>query len=448
MTVAPGFRAVVFALRDLLPGDKRYITEVAHALRFAPEREPALWDTPLLLGRQSDTPPVPGLRTDSEVAAGGSAVLLLAMRLLLADALQWPELRFLGLDLHRDAPDYVLYAADPARWTPDSLAAALQGSGSPVAGTAAVTSAGWQIQRGLQPRPERLPPVPGDRVPVLGLQVPMFGGRLANLRDLRPLAERRRLPLPGAGAAPPVAADPAGTPLPAAALPGHHQGRYALFLHLEESAPHEDADPESDATQVELRLFRHDRAADTMAGATLQLGIGDLQVLHDAEAGQLTPAAVSDWLAELLPSCFLVAPTGEVLLLDWFGLELALCSPPSPALAVRSCRAPSQGSVADSDDQAPADPTLLDPALWSLPVLADLIAAADLTLSSSGRYLRLESTVPVDGELTHLSALLDTHGPVLLSCDLGDEPCSPLASPPDDPFPPTSGADAAPGAIA
>ncbi|HRI53835.1 MAG TPA: hypothetical protein PLW65_27035, partial [Pseudomonadota bacterium] len=107
MTVAPGFRAVVFALRDLPPGDQRYIAEVAHALRWSPEREPALWDTPLLLGRQSDTPPVPGLRTDSEVAASGSAVLLLAMRLLLADALQWPELRFLGLDLHRDAPDYV-----------------------------------------------------------------------------------------------------------------------------------------------------------------------------------------------------------------------------------------------------------------------------------------------------------------------------------------------------
>ena len=111
MTVAPGFRAVVFALRDLPSRDQRYLTEVAHALRWPPEREPALWDTPLLLVRQSDTPPVPDLRSDDEVAASGPSVLLLGMRLVQADALQWPELRFLGLDLQREAPDYVLYAA-------------------------------------------------------------------------------------------------------------------------------------------------------------------------------------------------------------------------------------------------------------------------------------------------------------------------------------------------
>lgn len=450
MTVAPGFRAVVFALRDLLPGDQRYITEVAHALRWSPEREPALWDTPLLLGRQSDTPPVPGLRTDSEVAASGSAVLLLAMRLLLADALQWPELRFLGLDLQRDDPDYVLYAADPERWTPESLAAALRGGGSPVAGTAAVASASWQVQRGLQPRPERLPPVPGDRVPVLGLQVPLLGGRLANLRDLRPLAERRRLPVALAGLREAAELAVAPEAVPAAALPGHHQGRYALFLLIDQSGPHgphEGAAPGSEEAQVALQLFRVDTATGTTAAAALRLLVRDLSVLDDAEAGELTPAAVSDWLAELLPSCFLVAPTGEVLLLDWFRLDLALEPEPQAALPLRSCGVPSVTAAEPAEEEA-ADPALLEPAMWSLPGLADLLAAADLTLSQSGRYLLLESTVPIDGELAHLSALLDTTGPRLVLCDLGDEQPVAAVTVADDSFPVLRGAAAAPGAIA
>lgn len=458
MTVAPGFRAVVFALRDLPSGDQRYITEVAHALGWSPEREPALWDMPLLLGRQSDTPPVPGLRTDSEVAASGSAVLLLAMRLLLADALQWPELRFLGLDLHRDAPDYVLYAADPARWTPDSLAAALRGGGSPVAGTAAVASASWQVQRGLQPRPERLLPVPGDRVPVLGLQVPLLGGRLANLRDLRPLAERRRLPVALAGLR--DTADPGAAPsaVPAAALPGHHQGRYSLSLLIDQSGlhgqsgQHASADPGSEEAQVELQLFRVDAATGTTTAAALRLAVRDLSVLADAEAGQLTPAAVSDWLAELLPSCFLVAATGEVLLLDWFRLDLALDGEPPAAFPLRSCGAPNATAAEPADDAAAdpelPDPTLLEPAMWSLSGLADLLAAADLTLSASGRYLLLESTVPIDGELAHLSALLDTASARLVRCELGDEPDPAAATVPGESFPVLRGAAAAPGAIA
>ena len=400
---------------------------------------------------------MPGLRTDSEVAASGPAVLLLAMRLLLADALQWPELRFLGLDLHRDAPDYVLYAADPGRWTPDSLAAALHGGGAPAAGTAAVASASWQVQRGLQPRPERLPPVPGDRVPVLGLQVPLLGGRLANLRDLRPLAERRRLPMTASGLG--DAADPGAAPseVPAAALPGHHQGRYALFLHVEQSgqsklpSPPESTDPGSEGAQVELQLFRVDTATATTTAAALRLAVRDLSVLADAEAGQLTPAVVSDWLAELLPSCFLVAPTGEVLLLDWFRLDLALEGEPPAAFTLRSCGAPNtaaEPAAAEAADPAPIDPTLIDPAMWSLSGLADLLAAADLTLSASGRYLLLESTVPIDGELAHLSALLDTTSARLVRCDLGDEPDPAAATVPGDPFPVLRGAAAAPGAIA
>ncbi|HRI53429.1 MAG TPA: hypothetical protein PLW65_24955, partial [Pseudomonadota bacterium] len=246
----------------------------------------------------------------------------------------------------------------------------------------------------------------------------------------------------------------------------------------------------------ELQLFRVDTATATTTTAALRLAVRDLSVLADAEAGQLTPAVVSDWLAELLPSCFLVAPTGEVLLLDWFRLDLALDGEPPAALQLRSCRAPNTAAEPAEEEAAdralidptltnpaltnpaltnpaltnpalidPAlidptltnptlidptliDPTLIDPAMWSLSGLADLLAAADLTLSASGRYLLLESTIPIDGELAHLSALLDTTSARLVRCDLGDEPDPAAATVPGDPFPVLRGAAAAPGAIA
>jgi hypothetical protein len=458
MTVAPGFRAVVFALRDLPPSDKSYLADVARALRWPPEREPALWETPLLLGRQSDTPPVPGLRSDDEVAASGPSVLLLAMRLLLADALQWPELRFLGLDLHHDAPDYVLYAADPARWTPASLADALADGGSTVTGTAAVTTPSWQIQRGLQPPTPRLPPVPGDRVPVLGLQVPLFGGQLRNLRDLRPLPERLRAPV-GSPDLSPLATVAATPDLPAGAVAGHHQGGYALYLRFDSLFPSRSAESpseEADDAQVDLKLFRVTTATGAIATAELRLLARDLSILYDAESDDLTPAALSDWLAELLPSCFLVAPTGEVLLLDWFGLDLTLRPEPTaaaPQFDLRSCGRPGAGDAANPGDHADqaelSDPALLDPTLWSLPVYAELLAAADLTLSATGRYLLIESAIPLDGELSYLSALLDTTaGPRTLCSDLADEESPPPARITDDRFPVLRGERAAPGAIA
>lgn len=449
MTVAPGFRAVVFALRDLPPGDKKYIADLARALRWAPEREPALWDTPLLLGRQSDPPPVPGLRTDAEVAASGASVLLLAMRLLLADALQWPELRFLGIDLYKDAPDYLLFAADPERFTPESLADALT-RGAAGAGTTAATATGWQIQRGLQARPARLPPVPADRVPVLGLQVPMLGGQLTNLRDLRPLAERRRAPLALSGE--PRVELPAGTPsVPPEAVAGHHQGAYSLFLLLEQCSP---AEPESAEAQVELMLYRVEATSATAVRLPVRLHVRDLSPLHDAEAGPLTPAVLSDWLTELLPSCFLVAPTGAVLLIDWFRLQLGLSAGSTgaaPELPLQLCGPPDLLSDAEETDGEALDPILLDPYLWSLPVLADRIAAAELTLSASGRYLLLESAAPLDGELVHLTALFDLHsspGPRLLRCDLQDQEGSLPVPPTADAFPVLRGEHAAPGAIA
>ena len=188
----------------------------------------------------------------------------------------------------------------------------------------------------------------------------------------------------------------------------------------------------------------------------------DLSVLQDAETAELTPAALSDWLAELLPSCFLAAPTGEVMLVDWFHLDLVILGDGAapPEFPLRACGCPGRGELSaaagryDSDawgDSDHADPTLLDVAMWSLPVFADLLASADLTLSASGRYLLLESAIPLDGELTHFSALLDTataSAPLILGCDLGEEELPPPADPTDDPFPTLRGEQAAPGAIA
>jgi hypothetical protein len=454
MTAAPGFRAVVFALRDLSASDKKHIADVAEAVGWPPTREPLLWDTPLLLTRQSHTPPVPGLRTDAEVAASGPSVLLLAMRLLLADALFWPELRFLGIERERDAMDYVLYAADPARWRPETLAEALAPATAVPAGPAqpAIAAACWQIQRGLAAQPERLPAVPGDRVPVLGYQVPMFGGRVRDLRDLRRPDRSLR------------------ATLPAGALPGHHQGRYALYLQIPDPLqdPHEprlrpletDGQATADEVVVHLTLYRVDTAAGTCDAAALRLCCRDPSRIEDAEAGALTPVTLSDWLSELLPSCFLVAPTGEVLLLDWFHLDLSVRpdpTAPSPAFGLRACGMPGVGAGAtpdDPDDSAPAeeaDPSLLDPAMWSLAVYADLIAAAELTLSARGRYLLLESSLPVDGELVNLAALLDTAaagGPQALVCSLVEDDAAPPARAIDDVFPILRGAQAAPGLIA
>src|SRR5262249_29760924 len=155
-----------------------------------------------------------------------------------------------------------------------------------------------------------------------------------------------------------------------------------------------------DEAHLRLTLFRVDAHAGSVARAALRLHARELGPLHDAECGQLTPAALSDWLTELLPSCFLVAPTGEVVLLDWFHLELAVHPEESAAPAeftLRTCGAPRFVEKDEPESELATDFSLLDPALWSLPGFADLLAAADLTLSAAGRYLLVESTLPLDG---------------------------------------------------
>jgi hypothetical protein len=282
---------------------------------------------------------------------------------------------------------------------------------------------------------------------VLGLQVPLFGGRLQDLRDLRRQGDGLR----------------ADVGVPAAAVPGHHQGRYALYLQIEEeTAEVGPTGPSGEATSddavVHVTLFRVDAQAGSLASAALRLLVRDLSIIQDAEAGPLTPAALSDWLTDLLPSCFLVAPTGEVLLVDWFRLDLMMrpeLAAAPPAFDLRACGIPGvdAGALAHTGagEEEGVDLTLLDPATWSLPVFADLLAAADLTVSARGRYLILESSMPVDGELANLAALLDTAGPSgirALVCDLVEEGAAAPAQVTDDVFPILRGERAAPGLIA
>lgn len=437
MTISPGFRAVVFALRDLPAPDQQYIADVTRALCGAADaaNDPLaqgarLWSTPLLLTRLADAPPIPGLRGDAELRAQGLSALLIALRLLTVDALHWPELRFLGLDLRQDAPDFVLYVADPARWTVDSLAQALQPERPHPSVTDSAKAADGRcgigavhVQRGLRERPRRYPPSPGDRVPILGWQVPLLGGNLKNLIDCcepteRPQREGRFV-------------------LPLGVHPGHQQGRYALFVRMKSVY----------GAAAQAELVRIDRKADTQWTGTLELQLGEqgLQRLAESSGTSDEPPsddeAVAMWLGLLLVRCLLCAPSGEILLLDLFGLELSATlrsQGPEPAPPLRTCRQPvvrerSEASAAPwaakAGDQAALllDPQLLDPELWPLDVLAEAIDLQSAWVSPSGRLVRLHLYGTHDGEPLSGVVLIDTCAPAgteLLASLMDDEEMS------------------------
>src|SRR6202011_2092222 len=132
----------------------------------------------------------PGLNSDEELAGRGPSLMLLAMRLLLADAYHWPELGWLNGgppdlppvlidETARERSSYTLYAAEPSRWTQEALVSQL--------------GQHMQVRRGLGPHEGRPPVAQGDRVPVLGWQVPVLGRKdpVAQLRDLRPEEQRQ-----------------------------------------------------------------------------------------------------------------------------------------------------------------------------------------------------------------------------------------------------------------
>lgn len=401
METSPGFRAVVFALRDLPAPDQQYIADVSRALAVPAAPDALLWNTPLLLTRLSCAPPVPGLRGDAELSAAGLSPLFIALRLLTVDALQWPELRFLGLDLRRDAPDYALYAADPRRWTVETLVRELTPGSARNGASHGVGTV--HVQRGLGPRPHRPPPSPGDRVPILGWQVPLLGGRLKNLIDLRDPAERTL--------------KVGDLEIPRGMRLGHQQGRYALFLRVARAR----------GLRIEVELARADLQEGTLFSGSLSLEIGD-EGLYRLAAGSGLPEEelrsdgdeLAMWMNMLLPGCLLCAPSGELLLVDLFGLSLsatALRSEQSAPL-LRVCSrplAPPPGAPpsADEEHRPPGelllDPHLLDPSLWPLDVLADALDMESAWVSPNGRLVRLHLDGRHDGEPLLGVVLLDTH---------------------------------------
>jgi hypothetical protein len=425
MTKGPGPRAVVFALRDLPAADQQYIAAAASALGTPITAETRLWDTPLLLTRLGHAPPVPGLCGDDELRAQGLSPLLLALRLLTVDALHWPELRFLGLDLRSDPPDHVLYAADPQRWTVDGLVQALQPAADRGCGDGHYGIGACHVQRGLAERPPRLPPCPGDRVPVLGWQVPLLGGRLENLIDLREPGMKQHK---------------AGNhATPAGMQSGHAQGRYALFLQLRGIS----------GLRAQLELLRADRERGTMWSGTLDVELGEEGLERLASSCGLSEhelrsedEELATWLDLVLPRCLLCAPSGELLLVDLFGLALS-ASPlrsATPAPPLRICGQPAlyehppRHALPEAPDPANLllDPHLLDPSLWPLDVLADAIDLQSAWVSPSGRLLRLHLAGWHDGEPLSGVVLLDLQastGTGLLASLLDDDELA--AAPPD-----------------
>ncbi len=361
MDLAPAPRAVVFALEDLPETDRQHILSVANHLHL--DIRPESWRAPLVL--TGDTPaPVPGLFNDIELSSAGPSLMLLALRLLLADAYHWPEQRWLGGD-----GGYALYAADP-RFTADSLSHALS------------EQAGMKVQRGLLPRGPRPPVSPGDRVPVLGWQVPVLGGKdpVGKLRDLRPQDQRQHTF--------------GGVRAPLGMVPGNLTDRYRLFLAV--SDVHRDGDHAS--ARVELLCI--DGSLGEPLAATLQVTLADLGALSDGHVDD--DEALADLLREVLPSCLLLTPRGELLILDLYHLGLSA----SPIglmrfMGLRMCPAPDGVSEDEGAE-------LIDPSLWEPGLLSALLLPEEIRISGGGRFVSLRFSGRRDGLPLDAFVLLDT----------------------------------------
>ena len=147
---------------------------------------------------------------------------------------------------------------------------------------------------------------------MLGFQVPMLGGKLSALRDERErsFASEGRGSRRGEKAVPTM-------------LIGHQSGRYALRLQV--VSAHVDGEPaggsidELPRGQAEVLVERSDNQSSETVRATLHLALADLSLIYEAEqvlAGTIDDEALRLWLADLLPVCLLVAPGGELLLID------------------------------------------------------------------------------------------------------------------------------------
>lgn len=343
-------RAVVFGLDDLPEGDRQHLFKIARKLHL-PLDASAL-RAPLVLAQASA--PLHGvpLRSDPELLTSGPPFLLLATRLLLADAYHWPEQDFLNEDPSwmEDEAGYIIYAADPNEWTQDALADALQ------------KRAHMNVQRGLSPR-LRPPTFAGDRVPLLGFYVPALGSSQSSVRDLRDVDQRTY--------------NLYGERLPQGMIPGNTAGRFRLFLRVVQALRH------SSLVQVEV-LVGDDRTC-VIRKAEMELHIADPgeDVLCEIDSNE----GLAELLSDVLPGCLLCTPAGGLILVDLFRLGFSVVKGHLPVL---------QGIEGHGDtlEWAP----LVERSLFGPTELGSLLCPEETKVSGSGRFLFFRFVGRCDGQ--------------------------------------------------
>ena len=162
MTLAPASARGRVCAVDL-PQTTKYITDAAAVLRWAPEREPAFVEYAATARPAERSAAGSGLRTDAEFRPAAPPCCSWLPCGCPADARAVAGAAVLGIDLYKEAPDYVLYAADPERFharVPGRCAERRRGRWRDDGwdgGSAGISSAV------LQPRPPR-----GRRCPAIG----------------------------------------------------------------------------------------------------------------------------------------------------------------------------------------------------------------------------------------------------------------------------------------
>ena len=134
---------------------------------------------------------------------------------------------------------------------------------------------------------------------------------------------------------------------------------------------------------------------------------------------------------------FLVAPTGEVLIVDWFRLDLTVLTDAGGGAGAETVR------CAGAEKRPGGGRRRWRGCLAADPTCGRCRAGRSdrgggVYSSTSGRYLMMESAAPLDGEISYLSALLDLHaspGPHLFTAGRQDQAGSVPAAPTADPFP-------------
>lgn len=185
-------------------------------------------------------------------------------------------------------------------------------------------------------------------------------------------------------------------------LIGHQSGRHALRLQV--VSAHVDGEPaggsidELPRGQAEVLVERSDNQSSETVRATLHLALADLSLIYEAEqvlAGTIDDEALRLWLADLLPVCLLVAPGGELLLIDLFhlglsgrfsdaGLTLRCVDGPKTEYDTEVLTDEELDAQSASTHLAPPEEWLLEPRLWPPDVLAGLVDLSNTFVSDDG----------------------------------------------------------------